>query len=428
MAENWLALDALGGTGKAGAALREAVCREAAARNVSCRFVTIPAAGLPSCRGCFSCWTRTPGLCRLVDDGLGLSEAVAGSAAVFLLTPVVLGGPAPGLRLAMERAVLPNLLPWFSKVDGRSRHSYRYAVPPALYGIGVTTGHDPESARLFRGLVACNAANMRSPRHGAGVVHGDVDAAGAAAVVRSILDDAGQRDDRPRSIVALLGSPKARGGVSATLAGHVRDWLAARGAAVRVFSLPDARQDEDVFAALAEALDEADGAYLSFPVYADAIPGATVEVLERLCAYRREIAPDREQDFFAAANCGFPEPANCDAALAMCRLFAREAGFAWLGGVAVGGGGMYEGRELDRMGFLGAKARRALEAKASLLLGEGQSAGLHGEDVTVPCPIPDRLYQWLADLGWRRGARRRDGGKDLLARPHAPAEVRESNG
>ena len=419
MAENWLVLDALGEAGEVGAALREAVQREAASRGAACRFVAIPSSGLPSCRGCFFCWTKTPGQCRLADDSLGLTEAIAGSAAVVLLTPVVLGGHAPGLRLAMERAVLPNLLPYFSKVDGRSRHLNRYPCVPALFGIGLTPERDPESAQLFCSLVARNAANMRSPRHGAGVVCRADGEAGAAAVVRSVLSGHGQPDARPRSIVALVGSPKPRGGVSASLGSHVQNWLTDNGAVVRPFSLAAARQDEEAFEAMAEALSEADGAYLSFPVYADAIPGAVAEVLARLCDYRREIAPDRAQGFFAVANCGFPEPANCEAPLATCRLFARQAGFAWLGGVGVGGGGLYEGRPLSSFGFLSAAVRRALEAKAGLLLSPPPPDLAQTGDILVPCPLPDRLYQWMADRGWQKALGGKDGMRDALARPYA---------
>lgn len=426
MAENWLVLDALGETGEIGAALRQAVQGEAAARGASCRFVAIPSSGLPSCRGCFSCWTKTPGQCRLSDDGLGLSEAIAGSSAVVLLTPVVLGGHAPGLRLAMERAVLPNLLPYFSKVDGRSRHPNRYPCVPALYGIGLTPERDPESAQLFCSLVARNAANMRSPKHGAGVASGVDGEAGAVAVVRSVLGGEGAAATRPRSIVALVGSPKPRGGVSASLANHVQDWLTSHGAVVRPFSLRAARQDEEVFAALAEALGEADGAYLSYPVYADAIPGAAAEVLARLCDYRREIAPDRVQDFFAVANCGFPEPANCEAPLATCRLFARQAGFAWLGGVGIGGGGLYEGRALSSLGFMSAAARRALEAKAALLMSPTPPDLAQTGDILVPCPLPDRVYQWMADRGWQKALGGKDGVRDALARPYAVPDASSS--
>lgn len=419
MAENWLVLDALGAAGEVGEALRKAVQGEAASRGASCRFVTIPSSGLPSCRGCFSCWTKTPGQCRLADDGLGLSASIAASTAVVLLTPVVLGGHAPGLRLSMERAVLPNLLPYFSKIDGRSRHPNRYPSPPALYGIGLTVERDPESAGLFCSLVARNASNMRSPRHGAGVVCRAEGEAGAAAVVKSVLGDGVRPDARPLSIVALLGSPKPRGGVSSSLANHVQAWLTSHGAVVRPFFLAAARQDEEAFGAMAEALGEADGAYLSFPVYADAIPGAAVEVLERLCAYRREIAPDGAQGFFAVANCGFPEPANCEAPLAMCRLFARQAGFAWLGGVGIGGGGLYEGRPLASMGFMSAAARRALETKAGLLVSPTPSDMAQTGDILVPCPLPDRVYQWMADRGWQKALDGKDGIRDALARPYA---------
>lgn len=283
MAETWLVFDALGDEDAMVGAVRRAVALEAAASGARLRTVAVPHAGMPTCKGCFSCWTKTPGQCRVANDGLGLAEAVAGSTAVVLLSPVVLGGYAPGLRQAMERAVLPNLLPFFSKVAGRSRHGYRYPSPPALYGVGVTAGRDPESAALYGNLVARNAANMRAPRYGAGVVCREDGVGAAQAAVGAVFargaEGIGKADAAP-SIVALVGSPRPRG-ASAAFAAHAARRLTEGGAVVRTFSLRDACRDAEAFAALAEAVDAADGVYLAFPVYADAVPGAAVEVLER---------------------------------------------------------------------------------------------------------------------------------------------------
>lgn len=143
-------------------------------------------------------------------------------------------------------------------------------------------------------------------------------------------------------------------------------------------------------------------------------------------AYRREIPLRRVQPFFAVANCGFPEPANCDASLATCRLFAREAGFAWLGGVGVGGGSMYEGRELAAFGFMSAAVRRAIEAKAALLLAPSPADLADTGDVLVSCPLPDRVYKWMADRGWHKALGGKDGIRDALARPYAGPGVPSS--
>jgi hypothetical protein len=417
MAGYWLVLDALGEGHQGRETLRQIVRREVEALGVDCVFVAIPETGLPSCRGCFACWTKTPGMCCSGDDP-GLGRKIIGSAAVVVLTRLFLGGYAPSLRLAMERAVLPLLLPYFRKVHGRSRHAPRYPAPPSFYGIGWTAQPDPEATQVFCGLVARNAANMSAPRQAAGVVAGGEDPAATARLVRGVFAGRAVAGAQPGSFVILGGSPKAKGSTSAALGEHVAGWLAGRGAQVTTFSLAAARDSEDHFTAMAEAVGSAHGVCLTFPVYADQIPGVAADVLARLCAWRAEIPSSRAQRLLAVANCGFPEPANCDASLAMCRLFARQAGFAWLGGVAVGGGGLYEGRALREFGWLSASLRRALETKAALLLADSSPDLAATADLAVPCPLPARVYAWMADRGWNKALTGKEGRRDAFARPY----------
>ena len=47
-------------------------------------------------------------------------------------------------------------------------------------------------------------------------------------------------------------------------------------------------------------------------------------------------------------NCGFAEAHHNDVALDIYRLFARDAGLHWAGGLAIGGGGMFAGKPLKR--------------------------------------------------------------------------------
>jgi len=52
----------------------------------------------------------------------------------------------------------------------------------------------------------------------------------------------------------------------------------------------------------------------------------------------------------AIANSGFPEAEHSQTALEVCRLFARQVGFDWAGGLAMGGGGMVSGQPLAELG------------------------------------------------------------------------------
>ncbi|KHK03040.1 hypothetical protein [Desulfovibrio sp. TomC] len=142
-----------------------------------------------------------------------------------------------------------------------------------------------------------------------------------------------------------------------------RGWFgcaASKGATVHLVHLARMSGDAEALVELADQRDRVDGVCLTYPLYADQLPGQVLEVLAWLAERRREIPPAKPQRFFAVANCGFPEAVDNDGSLEMCRLFAAEAGFAWMGGCAVGGGGLYEGRALASLGWLGRRARTAL--------------------------------------------------------------------
>ena len=61
----------------------------------------------------------------------------------------------------------------------------------------------------------------------------------------------------------------------------------------------------------------------------------------------------------AVVNCGFVEAHQNDVALDIYRLFARDAGLHWAGGLAIGGGGMFGGKPLMEHG---GKARHVIAA------------------------------------------------------------------
>lgn len=138
------------------------------------------------CNGCFGCWIRTPGVCLQNDDGRRIAEAMAGSALVVFLTPVTFGGYSSELKKALDRSI-PNLLPFFRRVDGQIHHVQRYERTPSFVGIGFIQRPDAEAERIFTTLVERNAINLDSPAHAAAVVVTKSDA--ARSQVQGVISD-----------------------------------------------------------------------------------------------------------------------------------------------------------------------------------------------------------------------------------------------
>jgi multimeric flavodoxin WrbA len=77
------------------------------------------------CTGCFDCWLKTPGQCRLRDQGSLLVAAAAHSDLVIFAAPMRMGFTCARLKRATDR-LLPTLLPYVVVVRGECHHQHRY--------------------------------------------------------------------------------------------------------------------------------------------------------------------------------------------------------------------------------------------------------------------------------------------------------------
>jgi hypothetical protein len=131
---------------------------------------TLREASVAYCRGCFQCWTRTPGLCRTNDAARDLTRRFIRSELVVFLTPVTFGGYSSELKKMLDRSI-GLVSPFFRRIDGETHHRRRYARYPALLGVGLLPGPDLEDEALFRALVRRNAINLHSPAQAADVFY-----------------------------------------------------------------------------------------------------------------------------------------------------------------------------------------------------------------------------------------------------------------
>lgn len=420
MAKICLFLDGLGQDGAAKDVFRGLVRETAREAGYALDVVDVESLCVTPCKGCFGCWVKTPGRCLIDDPCRELTGRLVASDAVITASPVVFGGLSGQMKMLLERCVLSTLLPFFHTVAGRTRHPLRYGRNPDLISLGWLPHRDVEQERLFQGLLDRNAANLGSVRKASCVVQADA----TPEMWRAKLEQAfsfGQRPVAPPkqpTIVICNGSPKRAGSVSGILGDYLAKCLSARGARTETVSLLEAAGNEEAFDRLVRLVEQADGVALAFPLYGDFLPGHVTSVLSHLAALGAGNVPSRQPGFLAIANCGFPEARNNDAALEGCRLAASQLGFTWLGGVSVGGGGFYTGRELEKLGFMGRRARQALEKKAALLVGEATESDLSSPNIQVPCPMPGWLYLRIAEMGWKKSLR--TGGKTInpYARPY----------
>jgi len=118
----------------------------------------------------------------------------------------------------------------------------------------------------------------------------------------------------------------------------------------------------------------------------------------------------------ALVNCGFPEWEHTRTALEICRVFARQAGLEWVGGLGYGGGEAIGGRPLEELGGQTRYLCRGLDVAAAALL-VGRVVPEEAQALLARPMVPYRLYTALGTLGWLKAARRHGTLRRLRDRP-----------
>lgn len=115
------------------------------------------------CVGCFGCWIKTPGECVFNDISRDINKAYIMSDITIFISSVKYGCYTPAIRRTLDR-MLPNILPFFKKINGETHHAPRYKKYPRFvvfgYGDDITT----EEENTFRSLAEANAINFQASK------------------------------------------------------------------------------------------------------------------------------------------------------------------------------------------------------------------------------------------------------------------------
>ncbi len=222
----------------------------------------------------------------------------------------------------------------------------------------------------------------------------------------------------PRTALLLIGSAKPKGESSSeALANHLTNGLRTRGMQTETWHVAMAMRTPAQTRLFLQALDRADALILAFPLYVDSLPYLATLALERIAAHRQAQAEPRPGTFLAIANCGFPEVAHNATAIAICKQFSEETGYAWAGGLALGMGGAIAGRALSEVGGMAHNVVAALDLAAEAIAADNP---VPEEAIALMAKpfIPTTGYMLMGDIGWLAEARRNHVLTRLGARPY----------
>jgi multimeric flavodoxin WrbA len=78
--------------------VKEKVRAELSGRGWTVEVMPLASMDMAPCRGCFGCWTRSPGECVIDDQGRSVAQGLARADLWVLLTPVTFGGYSSALK------------------------------------------------------------------------------------------------------------------------------------------------------------------------------------------------------------------------------------------------------------------------------------------------------------------------------------------
>ena len=206
-----------------------------------------------------------------------------------------------------------------------------------------------------------------------------------------------------RLALLLVGSAKKPKSTSEALGSYLLERLGEQGYQIEMLQINHILRTDAGYNTLLNATDRANIVVLAFPTYIDSLPASVTKALEIVAEHRRTQG-DISQRFLAIANCGLPEPQHNYTALEICRLFAREAGYSWAGGLALGGGEALNGLPLKEAGWRARNVVRALTLASQALAKDevvpGEAFELMGKPI-----VPTWIYLLVGAFGWKQRAR-----------------------
>ncbi|MFX1520593.1 MAG: hypothetical protein ACFFCD_11815 [Promethearchaeota archaeon] len=208
-----------------------------------------------------------------------------------------------------------------------------------------------------------------------------------------------------KNALLLIGSPKGFKSTSNSLGTYLLDRLNERDFATEKLHIHRLIKSDKGKEDLLLAVNASDIIILAFPLYIDSLPASVIKAMEFIATRRRTMTNLKKPKFIAISNNGFPEASQNDVALDICRIFAKESDFEWVGGLACGGGGSIDGRPLEDIGGMVRNVKKALELTAAAIA-DRSSVPKEAVDLMAKPLVPSWLYRWFANYGWKRQAKK----------------------
>lgn len=142
--------------------------------------------------------------------------------------------------------------------------------------------------------------------------------------------------------ILINGSPRGEQSASHAISSFLAKELSVKNIEAQLKHISAYQGNDNI----AEEIKNADIIAVICPLYVDSLPSQVISLMEVLLSQKEQISEGK--GFAVILSSGFPERAHSDTAIKMAELFCKKAGFVWLSGIALGGGGVVYGKTLEK--------------------------------------------------------------------------------
>jgi len=170
-----------------------------------------------------------------------------------------------------------------------------------------------------------------------------------------------------------------------------------------------------------QAVLKSDVIIFSSPLYVDCMPSYVFQAFERIYQGRIEARKNKDMQFLAIINSGFPESSQSQIALDICHHFARASKMEWLGGLPLGAGFILAAKDLRKMGWFVRNIKKSLDVSA-MAINKGKTIPDEAIRLMEKPILGEKLFCWLGNMGFKYMAKRNCIAHKLYDRPYEKGE------
>ncbi|MFX1337855.1 MAG: hypothetical protein ACFFDK_04545 [Promethearchaeota archaeon] len=219
------------------------------------------------------------------------------------------------------------------------------------------------------------------------------------------------------NVLLLIGSPKGSASSSASLGNYLTSKLEENGWIKEVGYIHKLVKNKESQIRLFSMVEKADLIIMAFPLYVDSLPAPVIKALESISEYRKNLEQPKRQGFAIIVNSGFPEAEQNDIAVNISKIFAQEVGFEWKGGLALGMGGVIQGKPLQERGGVVRNIIKGLDI-AAVALSRRENIPQVSTDLISKRTMPKKLYTMVGNFGWKVQAKKYGARKKMYEKPY----------